>query len=45
MTETVAGIDMARSVGWGAMVSHRSGKPIDSYILSCLRSCAFRSER
>ena len=32
LTETVAAIEMARKAGWGAMVSHRSGKTVDSFI-------------
>jgi enolase len=32
VTETVAAIDMARKAGWGAMVSHRSGETVDSFI-------------
>lgn len=32
LTETVAAIDMARQAGWGAMVSHRSGETVDSFI-------------
>ena len=32
LTETVAAIDMARRAGWGAMVSHRSGETVDSFI-------------
>ena len=32
LTETVAAIDMARKAGWGAMVSHRSGETVDSFI-------------
>jgi enolase len=32
LTETVAAIEMARRAGWGAMVSHRSGETVDSFI-------------
>jgi enolase len=32
VTETVAAIKMARDAGWGAMVSHRSGETVDSFI-------------
>jgi enolase len=32
VTETVAAIEMARNAGWGAMVSHRSGETVDSFI-------------
>jgi enolase len=32
LTETIAAINMARSAGWGAMVSHRSGETVDSFI-------------
>jgi len=32
LTETVAAIEMAREAGWGAMVSHRSGETVDSFI-------------
>jgi enolase len=32
LTETVAAIDMARKAGWGAMISHRSGETVDSFI-------------
>ncbi len=32
ITETIAAIELARSVGWGAMVSHRSGETVDSFI-------------
>ncbi len=32
VTETIAAIRMARQVGWGAMVSHRSGETDDSFI-------------
>jgi enolase len=32
LTETFAAIDMARRAGWGAMVSHRSGETVDSFI-------------
>jgi enolase len=32
LSETVAAIQMARKAGWGAMVSHRSGETIDSFI-------------
>jgi len=32
LTETIAAITMARKAGWGAMVSHRSGETVDSFI-------------
>jgi enolase len=32
LTETVAAIEMARKVGWTAMVSHRSGETGDTFI-------------
>jgi len=32
VTETIAAIEMARNAGWGAMVSHRSGETVDSFI-------------
>ncbi len=32
LTETVAAIEMAFRAGWGAMVSHRSGETVDSFI-------------
>jgi len=32
LTETIAAINLARKAGWGAMVSHRSGETIDSFI-------------
>jgi enolase len=32
LTETMAAIEMARKAGWGAMVSHRSGETVDSFI-------------
>jgi enolase len=32
LTETVAAIEMARKAGWGAMVSHRSGETVDTFI-------------
>lgn len=32
VTETVEAIRMARKAGWGAMVSHRSGETVDSFI-------------
>jgi len=32
LSETVAAIEMARRAGWGAMVSHRSGETVDSFI-------------
>jgi enolase len=32
LTETIAAISMARKAGWGAMVSHRSGETVDSFI-------------
>jgi enolase len=32
LTETIAAITLARKAGWGAMVSHRSGETVDSFI-------------
>ena len=32
LTETKAAIEMAAKAGWGAMVSHRSGETVDSFI-------------
>ncbi len=32
LSETLAAIEMARKAGWGAMVSHRSGETVDSFI-------------
>jgi enolase len=32
LTETIAAINMARRAGWTAMVSHRSGETVDSFI-------------
>lgn len=32
VTETVAAVGLARENGWGAMVSHRSGETVDSFI-------------
>jgi len=32
LTETIAAIEMAGKAGWGAMVSHRSGETVDSFI-------------
>ena len=32
LSETIAAITMARKAGWGAMVSHRSGETVDSFI-------------
>ncbi|MFT3721784.1 phosphopyruvate hydratase [Pseudorhodoferax sp.] len=32
LTETRAAVDMAYRAGWGAMVSHRSGETVDSFI-------------
>jgi len=32
LTETVAAVKMAHAAGWGAMVSHRSGETVDSFI-------------
>jgi len=32
LTETVAAVEMARKAGWGAMVSHRSGETVDTFI-------------
>ena len=33
LTETIAAIEMARKVGWTAMVSHRSGETGDTFIV------------
>jgi len=33
LTETIATIKMAHGAGWGAMVSHRSGETVDSFIV------------
>jgi len=32
VSETIDTIEMARKAGWGAMVSHRSGETVDSFI-------------
>jgi len=32
LTETISAIEMARKAGWTAMVSHRSGETVDSFI-------------
>ena len=32
LSETIAAIEMARQAGWRAMVSHRSGETVDSFI-------------
>jgi enolase len=32
LSETIEAIEMARKAGWGAMVSHRSGETVDSFI-------------
>jgi enolase len=32
LSETISAIQMARNAGWGAMVSHRSGETVDSFI-------------
>ncbi len=32
VSETIAAIEMAYRAGWGAMVSHRSGETVDSFI-------------
>jgi enolase len=32
VTETIAAVELARKAGWGAMVSHRSGETVDSFI-------------
>jgi enolase len=32
LSETIAAIRMALAAGWGAMVSHRSGETVDSFI-------------
>ncbi|NVO67117.1 phosphopyruvate hydratase [Methanofollis tationis] len=32
VTETVAAVDLAQGNGWGAMVSHRSGETVDTFI-------------
>lgn len=32
LTETIAAVKLARQAGWGAMVSHRSGETVDSFI-------------
>jgi enolase len=32
LTETIAAVEMARKADWGAMVSHRSGETVDTFI-------------
>ncbi|HQU17236.1 MAG TPA: phosphopyruvate hydratase [Gammaproteobacteria bacterium] len=32
LTETLAAVALTRAAGWGAMVSHRSGETVDSFI-------------
>ena len=32
VTETIAAVRLARANGWGAMVSHRSGETVDTFI-------------
>ncbi len=32
LTETMAAVRMAKLAGWGAMISHRSGETVDSFI-------------
>ena len=32
VTETIAAVELAQSHGWGAMVSHRSGETVDTFI-------------
>ena len=32
LSETISTIEMAKKAGWGAMVSHRSGETVDSFI-------------
>jgi enolase len=32
LSETIKAIEVARKAGWGAMVSHRSGETVDSFI-------------
>jgi enolase len=32
LSETIAAINLARQAGWGAMISHRSGETVDSFI-------------
>lgn len=32
LTETIAAIETARKSGWGAMISHRSGETVDTFI-------------
>jgi enolase len=32
LTETIAAIAMAKKAGWSAMISHRSGETVDSFI-------------
>jgi len=33
LSETIAAVQLARKAGWGAMVSHRSGETVDSFIV------------
>jgi enolase len=40
LTETIAAIEMAYKAGWGAMVSHRSGETVDSFIADLTVSMA-----
>jgi len=32
LSETIAAVKMAQAAGWGAMISHRSGETVDSFI-------------
>jgi len=32
VTETIAAVELAKSHGWGSMVSHRSGETVDTFI-------------
>ena len=32
LTETMAAMELARQAGWGALISHRSGETVDSFI-------------
>jgi enolase len=32
LTETIEAVQMARKAGWGAMISHRSGETMDTFI-------------
>ena len=32
LSETISAVQMARKAGWGAMISHRSGETVDSFI-------------